>query len=185
MFPPAVQGMMAGNPQMLLIPLILRGGGWLAALLKIYAVVPIAVLRMRRQLMILAVVLVATAPFLPWALYVESWSAINASLSAQTGYGMTVTQSALLLLPAGLALVAIGRGRAAWLAVPALWPAQQWYYASLAMPVRSGLVGAIIALPITGSGAIALFALAFVDVMSRRRQHRLRTRASELPGTVT
>jgi hypothetical protein len=97
---------------------------------------------------------------------------INARLDAQTGYGMTFQQSAILLVPALVAMAVIGRNAAAWLAVPALWPAQQWYYASLALPVRSALVGALIAVPMVGSGALALFVYAIVSVLSRRRAAR-------------
>ena len=40
-----------------------------------------------------------------------------------------------MLLPvAGLALILMGRRRAAWWIVPVLWPSTQWYYASLVMP---------------------------------------------------
>ena len=57
-----------------------------------------------------------------------------------------------------LALWVVGRERAAWLAVPAIWPAQQFYYGTLVMPTRSKVAAAIVAFPVAGSGAAALFA---------------------------
>ena len=40
-----------------------------------------------------------------------------------------------VLIPvAVIALVLMGRRRAAWWVVPVLWPSTQWYYTSLAMP---------------------------------------------------
>ena len=44
LFPPLVQCLLSANVHALLVPLILIGGGWLAALLKIYAAVPVVIL---------------------------------------------------------------------------------------------------------------------------------------------
>ena len=185
LFPPVVQGVLSGNVQMLLIPLILKGGGWLAGLLKVYALVPLAFLGQWRQVAIALILIVLTIPVLPWGLYLANVGVINDRLSAQTGYGLTFTQSALLLVPALVAMAVIGRKRAAWLAVPALWPSQQWYYSSLALPVRSALVGAIIAVPVVGSGALALFVFAFLTVLERRRDRRLAAAKDGDPAVVS
>ena len=139
LFPPVVQGVTSGNVQMLLIPLILGGAGWLAALLKAYALVPVVILGQWRQVLVVGLLLVVTAPLLPWAAYIDTYSVLSARLDAQTGYGLPLGASVLLLPVVLPALVIVGRRRAAWLAVPALWPSQQWYYASLALPVRSAL----------------------------------------------
>jgi hypothetical protein len=172
LFPPVVQGVLSGNVQMLLIPLILAGGGWLAALLKIYALVPLAFLGKWRQVGLALLIILVTIPILPWTTYLANLSVINERLDAQTGYGLTFQQSALLFLPALVGFAAIGREKSAWLAVPALWPSQQWYYSSLALPVRSALVGALIAVPMVGSGALAMFAYATLTVLRRRRASR-------------
>ena len=174
LFPPVVQGVLSGNVQMLLIPLILRGGGWLAGLLKIYALVPLALLGMWRHVAATLVLILLTVPILPWGTYIASFNAINDRLQTQTGYGMSFQQSVILLLPAAAALAVIGREKAAWLAVPALWPSQQWYYSSLALPLRSALVGAVIAIPTSGSGALALFVYAIAVIARRRRDDRRR-----------
>jgi hypothetical protein len=172
LFPPLVNGVFSGNPQMLLVPLMLRGGVWLAAFLKVYAVVPALVLGQFRQLALFVGLLVVTAPFLPWETYLQNQVSIGGHLLGQSRYGFPVLVSVALFLPALIAFRIVGRPRAAWLAVPALWPMQQWYYGTLALPARSNIVGAVIALPVPGSGALALFALAVVEV-SRHRSHRM------------
>ena len=172
LFPPVVQGTLSGNVQMLLIPLIMGGGGWLAALFKLYAVVPLPLLGRWRQVAVVLLILLVTIPILPWTTFVAMLPVINDRFDTQGGYGLAIQQSVLLLLPFLIAMVAIGREKSAWLAVPALWPSQQWYYASLALPVRSALVGALIAVPVVGSGALALFVFALVTVLTRRRSAR-------------
>ncbi len=188
LFPPVVQGVTSGNVQMLLIPLILGGAGWLASLLKAYALVPVVILGQWRQVIVVVVLLVLTYPLLPWASYVENYSVLAERLAAQTGYGLPLAASVLLLPVVLPALVIIGRPRAAWLAVPALWPSQQWYYATLALPLRSALVGAVIATPVSGSGALATILLAVAELYRARQARRVAARedatASSPPGQV-
>ncbi len=177
LFPPVVQGVTSGNVQMLLIPLILGGGGWLATLLKAYALVPVVILGQWRQVAVIAVVLVVSYPLLPWPSYFEQYSFLAERLASQTGYGLPVAASALLIPVVLPALVIIGRPRAAWLAVPALWPSQQWYYATLTLPVRSALVGAVVAVPLEGSGALATILLAAAELYRARRAGRVTAHA--------
>ena len=54
----------------------------------------------------------------------------------------------------------VGRERAAWLVVPAIWPSQQFYYGTIALPATSKIALALIALPVPGNGLLALGALA-------------------------
>ena len=152
LFPPVVQGATSGNVQMLLIPLILGGAGWLAALFKVYAIVPVAILGRWRQVVAFGVVLLVTAPFLPWPAYLDQYPQLSSRLDSQTGYGLPLAATVLLVPIVLPSLVVLGRERAAWLAVPALWPSQQWYYASLVLPVRSAIVGAIVASQSRGRG---------------------------------
>lgn len=162
LFPPLVQSALSANVHSLLIPLILLPLGALAGVLKIYGVVPIVILGRWRALAALAVLLVVTAPFLPWSSYIAAFGAINARLIEQTTIALPTV---VLVLAAPIALVAmwiVGRERAAWLAVPALWPSQQYYYGTLAMGAKSGLAAATVALPVPGSGLLALLALALV-----------------------
>lgn len=162
LFPPLVQSFLSANVQSLLIPLILVPLGAVAALLKVYAVVPLVFLRRWRALAVAAAVVIVTAPLLPWATYIAEFGQINARLIEQTDDALPTIVLAIAAPFALVALWIVGRERAAWLAVPALWPSQQYYYGSLAMGARSALAAAIVAFPIDGSGLIALLVLAAV-----------------------
>lgn len=83
LFPPLVHGIVSGNVQLLLVPLILWRAGWVAGLLKVYGIVPDALLGHWRQLVALGVALLVTAPILPWGLYLSRIGEINAALSCQ------------------------------------------------------------------------------------------------------
>ena len=54
LFPPFLDAAWNGNPQNLLVPLILVGAGPIAAFLKIYALVPIALTLRWRALLVTA-----------------------------------------------------------------------------------------------------------------------------------
>jgi hypothetical protein len=169
LFPPLVQSVISGNVQSLLVPLILIRAGPIAGLLKIYAGVPLALLGKWRQMLLLAALLVLTIPILPWATFLSEIDTISARLATQNENGLP-NLALLVLAPAALlAMWIVGRERSAWLAVPALWPAQQFYYGTLVMPTRSKLAAAIVAFPVAGAGMVALFAVALV-VWPRRRE---------------
>jgi hypothetical protein len=182
LFPPIVLGALSGNVQLLLLPLLLRGAGWAAGFLKIYAIVPVAILGQWRQILVLALLLIATAPFLPWGTYLARFSEINAALAEQSHYGLPLIASLMLVVPALGAMWVIGRERSAWLAVPALWPSQQWYYATLVLPARSQVVAFIVAIPISASGTVALFALALLTLWHSRKVRDAERREPLLNG---
>ena len=81
LFPPLVQSVISGNVQSLLVPLILVGAGPVAALLKVYAAVPLVILGRWRALIVLAGVLLVTAPILPWQAFLANLDEIGARLS--------------------------------------------------------------------------------------------------------
>ena len=163
LFPPLVQTMFSANVQGLLIPLVLLGGGAIAAFLKLYALVPLVILGRWRAAAIAVVALVATIPVLPWATYITDFATINANLTAQTDVALPTWFLVLAAPVAVLAMTVVGRERAAWLAVPALWPSQQYYYAALVIGARSSIAAAIAAFPINGSGLWALLVLAAIE----------------------
>jgi hypothetical protein len=163
LFPPLVQSMLSGNVQALLLPLILVGAGPIAVFLKVYAAVPLVLLGRWRAVAVTCILLVVSAPLLPWGLYLSELGVINARLIEQTNYALPTLVLVALAPLAAVAMWVVGRERAAWLAVPALWPSQQYYYGSLAMGARSGLAAAIVAFPINGSGLWALLALAALE----------------------
>jgi hypothetical protein len=168
LFPPLVQAVIAGNVQTLLVPLLLGMGGALAPILKIYAAVPLAILGRWRALLASALLVLLTAPLLPWTTYLDQFAAIYANLVAQSTMGPSVIAALVLAPVAAVCLWIVGRERAAWLVVPAIWPAQQWYYATLVLPTRSRLVAGIIATPIPIAGFVALVAAAVHAWRSRR-----------------
>ena len=160
LFPPILDGVWNGNPQTLLVPLILVGAGPLAAFLKIYAVVPIALSLRWRALLVTAGGLALTAPFLPWPSYVAKFGELSAVLNTQSDGGLSATAIPWLLPIAAVALLFAGRERAAWLAVPVMWPTTQWYYSTLALPALTPLAAAAMAIPVPGTVVVAAIVVA-------------------------
>lgn len=179
LFPPLVQCLLSANVHALLIPLILLRAGWLATLFKVYAAVPLVILGRWRALLIALAILVISAPLLPWAAYIAQAGEISARLAAQTKHDIPLLVLVAIAPVVGVGLLLIGRERAAWLAPLALWPSQQYYYGTLVMPTRSQIAAAIIALPTTGSGIIAVAVLAVMAWRQGRRIGRPRVPAAE------
>jgi hypothetical protein len=170
LFPPLVQCVLSANVHALLLPLILLPAGALAGLLKIYAVVPMVLLGRWRALLMLGAVLVVSIPVLPWPTFLGNLPLINERLGQQTDDALPTILLVLAAPAALLAMRIVGRDRSAWLAVPALWPSQQYYYGSLAMGARSSVAAAIVAFPIAGSGLLALLVLAIVEQRGLRKR---------------
>lgn len=160
LFPPFLDGAWNGNPQTLLVPLILVGAGPLAAFLKIYALVPMVLTMRWRAVLGTAVALAVTAPFLPWPSYISRFGELSAALNTQSDGGLSATAIPILVPIAAVALLFAGRERAAWLAVPATWPATQWYYSTLALPALTPLAAAAMAVPIPGMVVVAALIVA-------------------------
>lgn len=179
LFPPLVQSALSANVHSLLLPLILLPLGAVAAFLKVYAVVPMVVLGRWRSLALVGALMAVTIPVLPWAAFLRDLPLINARLMQQTDDALPTIVLAIATPIALLAMWIVGRERAAWLAVPALWPSQQYYYGTLAMGAKSGLAAAIVAFPVAGSGLIALLVLAIVE------RRRLRNRDGSPDGGRT
>jgi hypothetical protein len=158
-------------------PWNLREAGAAAAaiLIRPYAALPALLLRRWRALIVAAVATVATAPFLAWPAFFDNLPAIQRALSNQANGGLSAAFSPYLILLAVVGLFALGRRRAAWLIVPALWPASQLYYASLALPVLAEMpiVALAIASPAApGLIAFGIYAQAALERISRREMAR-------------
>ncbi len=160
LFPPFVDGVWNGNPQTLIVPLILVGAGPIAAFLEIYALVPMIFTLRWRAILVTAAALLLTAPFLPWASYIAQFTDLSAALGSQSDGGLSATAIPWLLPVAIVALVLCGRERAGWLAVPVVWPATQWYYSTLALPALTPIAAAILAIPVPGAAVLAAVAVA-------------------------
>jgi hypothetical protein len=163
LFPPFLDAAFNGNPQAVLVPLILVGAGPLAAFLKIYSLVPMILGLRWRAVLVTAGALIVTAPILPWASYLAHAREISESLVRQTGGGMSATMLPWLIPIGVLLLVLCGRERAAWMAVPVAWPTTQFYYSTLAVPALRGawVAAAIMAVPAQGAPVLAAAVLAW------------------------
>jgi hypothetical protein len=160
LFPPFLDGVWNGNPQTLIVPLILVGAGPLAALLKVYALVPLILTVRWRAVLVTGLGLLVTAPLLPWGSYIAQFADLSAALQMQSDGGLSATAIPWLLPIAIAALALCGRERAGWLAVPVLWPATQWYYSTLALPALTPIAAAIMAVPVPGVVVLAAVAVA-------------------------
>ena len=167
--------MWIGNPQTWLVPLVLAGGGALAAFTKVYTF-PVLLLQWRwRAILIAVMALAVTAPFLPWPTFIAAWPTVSENLAVQSNGGVSWTRVPVLLPIAVLALLLMGRRRASWMVVPTLWPNALWHYLPFAIPALTPAAAAVAAFPAPG----AIVAAAWVVVV----QTRLGTNsASEEPG---
>jgi len=170
-WPPLVDNLWNGNPQIFLVPLLLGAGAWLAPIVKAYAVVPLIIQFRVRTLAVTAVIGLVTFPILPWTEFFQRIGSTSATLSEQSQGGMSAWILPVLVPFTVIALIAMGRQRASWWAVPALWPSTQWYYSLMAMPALTPLTAAILAAPVQGGPAVATIA-AGLEIWYRRRQAR-------------
>ena len=175
-FPPLFFAMLGGAFDTWLAPLILMGLGWWAPFAKIYAVVPLAIRGEWRQLAIFAIALAVTFPFLPWPTFLDQFPTIREHLAMQAGRG-----PGLIAIPIiAVALVLMGRERAAWMAVPALWPSTQFYYGAMAVPALTPWAAAVMAVPSDWSPTIACCVLAASVIQSRLGQDGSRLRGLQV-----
>jgi hypothetical protein len=172
LFPPIFEGIVVGSLDLLVLALLVAGHWWsdvLATVAKVYALVPVLLLRRWRSAIVVGVFVVVSWPFLPWADYLANAGALAGTLLRQSGGGHSATAVPVLIPATAVALIVLGRKRSAWLAVPALWPATQVHYAVLAAPSSSRLMAAIIALPIPAAPAIAVIVEAARTLINRWR----------------
>ena len=156
LFPPLVHAMWNGEPQTLMLALLVTGiavAGALAAIVKLYALLPLAF--HPRRLLTPVVVLLITVPLLPWQLYVEHGLGVGSHLN--TAWNGSAWRLPLLVPPVVLALwvlrqagrrVVLGTGRVSgnavllrlnrasclvgrpWLAAALRLPSRCWYRSS-------------------------------------------------------
>lgn len=163
-FPPLADALWMGNPQTLLLPLLVAP--WplvraIAPMVKVYAVIPLLGRPDRRALLYAGAFVLVSVPLLPWGLFLGELRPVLERLSLQAGPGMSAWAIPALVPIAALGLLALPRERSRWLAVPVLWPSTQWYYASLALPGCTPLAAAVLAIQVPGLFAIVpLVALA-------------------------
>ena len=153
MFPPMAQAVFLGNPQVVCLALLLSGSNALRALgpaAKAYAVLPMIGERQWRALGIFALAGALSVVILwpLWAQYATDYQHIQAWISNATWGGYSASRdSRMFLVVAGAlgALALIDLRAAGWLAVPALWPASEYFYSTFALPLRSPWLVAVLA----------------------------------------
>ncbi len=155
LFPPISEALFSANPQLIVLALLLTHRTWLAAVatgLKVYAFIPLAGESRWRAIGVAVVLNVATIAIAPglWARYIADFGKISTRLGYESGQGDSAFYVPTLLAVTALAigLLALRDRRAAgWLAVPALWPASQLHYSTMALPVMSPLMAIVLAIP--------------------------------------
>lgn len=164
LFPPLWEAIFVGSLDSILVTLVLAGAGPVAAFAKIYAVIPLLWERRWRALGVTAAALVVSAPFLPWATFLERYGEISAKLALQADPLAASAWGSPLMFVAVPAVLLAGRW-GGWLAVPALWPATQLHYGVIAMPavVRFPVAAALLALPVPSAGVYAAIAVALAE----------------------
>src|SRR5262249_43358514 len=147
LFPPFVDALSNANPQVFLVPLLVAGAAPIAVLVKVYAVLVPLIRWEVRALALSVVVLAVTAPFLPWGAYLAALPSLVETLRPQSDGGLSAWATPTLLPIAVIALVVMGRERAAWWSVPVIWPSTQWYYGSLIVPAATLPAAILVAIP--------------------------------------
>jgi hypothetical protein len=184
LFPPVSLAIMAGSSALPVMALLVRGGTvfeGLAVLFRVYSAVPLAVLLRFRSLVAAAAFLGTSLLVLPWGTWIAEQERWRASLDNQS-WNMSTLSAPVLIPVAIVSLILLGRKRAAWLIVPALWPESQLYYGVIALPVVATMPFVALALAIPVPGLIAI-GLAGQVVAERWRGFR-RSEVSPDPGLL-
>lgn len=168
-FPPLLHAVWNGNPQTIALALLVQGGlvgSVIAVALKLYAAIPL--LARWRHLVIAIVVLGVVTLLLPWQLYLDRGLGVGSHL--QTAWNGSAWRVPILIIPTFAALWIIRRQGAEWFAVPAVFPATQFYYVGMALPALVGrpVVAAFLALPAVLMTPLVVIGLAAIDVADRR-----------------
>ena len=183
LFPPLTHAIWNGNPQTEMLALLVLGtglAGGIAAALKLYALLPLAF--HPRRLAIALIVLLVTLPLVPWQLYVEQGFGVGSHLA--TAWNGSAWRLPILLPPTLLALWVLRHRGGEWYAVPAVFPATQFYYVSTALPAvgSTTLIAAFLALPIPLGVPLVVWALAIRELLGQREERsRQRDSVSSRP----
>ncbi|HTS14252.1 MAG TPA: hypothetical protein VMH24_01190 [Candidatus Sulfotelmatobacter sp.] len=189
-FPPLVLGVYAGNPQIALLALLLAGAGPLGAMLKVYAVVPLAGEGRWRALAVTVGIFGASVLVAPglWTSWLGQLGAVSATLASEANGGFSAWgQPWPLLLATVVALVVIAwqdRRAAGWLAVPALWPASEYYYATMILPLATPLLAFAMAIPWYGVPALVTVGYAVTLLVRAYGKGRRPFRPAVLAGAA-
>ena len=142
-------------------------GAVLAIGLKLYAAIPL--LARWRHLVIAGLVVGLVTVVLPWQLYLDRGLGVGSHL--QTAWNGSAWRLPILIPPTLIALWVLRRRGAEWFAVPALFPATQFYYVAMALPALAGrpVVAALLALPMVLMTPLVVIGLAAWSVFPKVR----------------
>jgi hypothetical protein len=180
LFPPVAVGVAAGNPSLLILALLLAPPTILKALapfVKVYALLPLLGERRWRPIAVAAVIGSASFLVAPelWVDFVGGARLREARLMDEAGGGYSAYQFPTVLPLMGMAVIVLARydfRAAGWLTPIAVWPASQFHWSTLAMPVMTPALAIMLAVNIRGwvplAIAVHVFAVALRQV--RRRQ---------------
>lgn len=146
-FGPLLDGIQKGNPTIAMFALLVAGSsvmGAAAAAIKIIAIPPLLGEARWRALIWYAVLTLASFAVAPglWHTYVSELPTIATRLASELGEAPTV-----LTIPTAAALLLLGWRRVGWLAVPVAWPAFEYHYGVLTMPLANPWLALAAALP--------------------------------------
>jgi hypothetical protein len=180
LFPPLVQSAWNGNPQSVALALLVTGlpiAAIAAVGLKLYAGVPL--LARPKVLVAAGIALLVTLPVLPWQLYIDTGFGVSDHIT--TAWNGGAWRFPVLVPPTLLALWVLRRRGAEWLAVPAVWPATQFYYVAMALPaiVNRPVLAALFALPAPLVVPLAVIVLGAWQAWSERQRSRGRPPLSD------
>jgi hypothetical protein len=171
-FPPLMHAIWNGNPQTIMLALLVVGhpvASALAAGLKLYALVQL-VFRPRHLLVALAFLAVTTL-ILPWQLYIANGGGVEDHLN--DAWNGSAARFPILLIPTIAGLWVLRTKGGEWWSIPAVWPATQFYYVATVLPAvaKRPVLAALAAIPVPLLVPAMVIGLAIQELRARRLAH--------------
>src|ERR1019366_9895169 len=119
---------------------------------KVYAFIPMLGEARWREIAVGLAIFAGTilaAPTL-WTSWLSNLWDINARLLAEAQGGWSLTGPLVVLGLLSIAAIAVRKDprTAGWLVVPAIWPASEFFYSTLALPVMTPVLAIFLAVPL-------------------------------------
>lgn len=190
-YPPLLYGVIAANPHVVLLALLVAGGTWgggLASVIKIVAIPPLVGERRWRAVLLAAAAIGASMLVFPglWASFLNQAGTVQNAINAESSGGLSAWGNPPVFLATAIALgvLALRDVRAAaWLVVPALFPTTQYYYAMFALPVDPFLAAAMaFPVPLMAPLAAIGYTAVRVGIVTWRRSGRASPHRPEALG---
>lgn len=192
LYPPLLYGVMAANPHVVILALVVAGGTWggaFAAVLKIVAIPPLLGERRWRALLVAAGMTALTLVLAPglWSEFFREAGSIQNTINTESGGGLSAWGTPVVFIPTAVALAVLAcldLRAAAWLVVPALFPTTQYYYAMFALPLDPFLAASMaFPLPLVVPILTIVYACVRVGLVVRRRSRGAPQPSVASPGS--